>query len=31
LAVAEDLMGHLPQDAVDKICRGNAQRMLGLA
>ena len=30
LAVAEDLMGHLPQDVVDKICRGNALRMLGL-
>ncbi|HYF45844.1 MAG TPA: amidohydrolase family protein, partial [Acidimicrobiales bacterium] len=29
--VAEELMGHLPQEAVDKICRGNAQRMLGLA
>jgi len=28
--VAEDLMGHLPQDVVDKICRGNALRMLGL-
>ena len=31
LAVAQDLMGHLPQDAVDKICRTNAQRMLGLS
>jgi predicted TIM-barrel fold metal-dependent hydrolase len=30
LRVAEDLMGHLPQDVVDKICRENAQRMLGL-
>ncbi len=30
LEVAQDLMGHLPQDVVDKICRGNAQRMLGL-
>ena len=30
LQVAQELMGHLPQDAVDKICRTNAQRMLGL-
>ncbi len=30
LAVAQDLMGHLPQDVVDKICRTNAQRMLSL-
>ncbi len=30
LQVAEDLMGHLPQDVVDKICRDNARRMLGL-
>jgi predicted TIM-barrel fold metal-dependent hydrolase len=30
LQVAQDLMGHLPQDVVDKICRTNAQRMLGL-
>ena len=30
LAVAEDMMGHLPQDVVDKIVRGNAIRMLGL-
>jgi predicted TIM-barrel fold metal-dependent hydrolase len=28
--VAEELMSDLPQDAVDKICRGNAIRMLGL-
>ncbi len=30
LQVAQELMGHLPQEAVDKICRTNAQRMLGL-
>jgi predicted TIM-barrel fold metal-dependent hydrolase len=28
--VAEKLMGHMPQDVVDKICRGNAIRMLEL-
>jgi predicted TIM-barrel fold metal-dependent hydrolase len=28
--VAASLMGDLPQEAVDKICRRNAARMLGL-
>ena len=28
--VAEELMGHLEQDVVDKICRGNAIKMLRL-
>jgi len=30
LAVAEAMMGHLPEDVVYKIVRGNAIRMLGL-
>jgi predicted TIM-barrel fold metal-dependent hydrolase len=30
LALAQKMMGHLPQDAVDKICRTNAARMLSL-
>jgi predicted TIM-barrel fold metal-dependent hydrolase len=30
LAVAEQMMGHLPADVVHKIVRGNAMRMLGL-
>jgi predicted TIM-barrel fold metal-dependent hydrolase len=30
-AVAEELMAGVPQDAVDKIMRGNAIRMLGLS
>src|SRR3954452_16008009 len=30
LAVAQSMMADLPQDVVDKICRGNAIRMLGL-
>lgn len=29
-SVAEKLMGHLPQETVDKLCRGNAIRMLDL-
>ena len=28
--VAEEMMGHLPQDVVWKIVRGNAARMLGI-
>ena len=28
--VAEEMMGHLPQDIVWKIVRGNAARMLGI-
>ena len=30
LAVADAMMGHLPEDVVYKIVRGNAIRMLGL-
>ena len=28
--VAQDMMGHLPEDVVWKIVRGNAARMLGI-
>ena len=30
LEVAQQMMGHLPEDVVHKIVRGNAIRMLGL-
>ena len=30
LEVATEMMGHLPQDVVNKIVRGNAIRLLGL-
>ena len=30
LETAEQLFGHLPQDQIDKIARGNAIRLFGL-